>query len=76
MESRGLKVGQIWADQREEGQRLVEVTGFGERYVYLKTIQLHSKRWKRALGRHTRVLRRNFKPGAQGYSYVRDKEAL
>lgn len=72
-ENRELAVGQIWADcdPREEGQRLVEVLGFDERHVYVKTIQLHPERWKRALGRKHRILRKSFKPGAQGYTYLK-----
>jgi len=73
-EVRDLAVGQIWCDcdRREHGQRLVQVLGFDERYVYVNTIQLPRARDQRALGRKHRILRRSFSLGSQGYSYVRD----
>jgi len=70
VENKELAVGQIWADQRHTG-RTVKVLGFDERHVYVATITPSRAARDKTIRRKSRILRRDFKPGAQGYSYVR-----
>ena len=69
-QSKELAVGQVWADQRFVG-REVQIVGLDATYVYVQTVQLAPGSWQRALGRHLRIKRSRFKPGPQGFSYVR-----